>query len=497
MGVMRFLTPQRERIPDEALARSYVAGFDLVPMPAEKAWEDGRILRIERAIDDSGALHIPWCVEGHGVPLLSTASLMERERPYLLPLELARGTVFRLRSKAEIWGAACLDVAAALQSQIRAATDAFSRAAMSQHLPDSAAVSAEWAIRIALDSVRGLGDEYTRQVLAARHAEAEQLPTLLAGNVGPALMPENAQPMFGAAFNSALCPLSWRQVQPAADQWQWSLCDKQMQQCLRQGLRVLGGPLCQLQPDFLPEWVLSSDESFDMLTRNHRQYVAAVVQRYRGQVQLWYCAAGMNCCGELPLDDEERVRLTVGAIETARRVDPRTPVIVGVDQPWGEYMADDPAALSPWQFAEMLVRADLGVAGLALELNLGYWPGGTLPRDILDFSDLIDLWGLFGLPLILVITLPSSDESDAAAHPQAGRPVAGASCERWTPPAQKEWAERVLALALAKQSVSAVVWNQVFDALPHRYAHGGAFDPRWMPKPVLSALIAARRDHLE
>jgi hypothetical protein len=497
MGIMRFLMPQRTRLPDETFEQSYVAGYDLIPLPAHMSWEDEQILRVERNIDDSGALHIPWRVDGHGDLLLSTASLMERERPYLLPLEIARGTVHRLRTKADVWRSAGLQLSAELAGQIRAASAKFTRAAMTQADPAAAAVTAEEAVRLSLDASRTLGDEYAQQVLAVRHKDNARLPTLLGGNLGQTLMPSEAQPMFGAAFNTALAPLAWRQVQPAEDQWQWTLCDKQLQLCAQHGLRVIGGPLCQLDTEFLPDWVRTSDGSFDMLLRSFRQYVAAVVQRYRGQVHLWHCAARMNRSGELPLDDEERVRLTVCAIETTRRVDPRTSVIVGVDQPWGEYMTDEPSALTPWQFAEMLVRADLGVAGLALELNLGYWPGGTLPRDILDFSDLFDFWGLFGLPLILQITVPSSDEPDEQAHPQAGRVAAAPPGDRWTPPVQKEFVARLLSLLLAKQNVSAVIWNQVFDAVPHRYAWGGVFDGRGLPKPVLSALIAARRDHLE
>jgi len=49
---------------------------------------------------------------------------------------------------------------------------------------------------------------------------------------------------------------------------------------------------------------------------------------------------------------------------------------------------------------------------------------------------------------------------------------------------------------LAKQPVQALIWNQVFDSAPHRYAHGGLFDTRDLPKPALSSLLALRREHL-
>ena len=92
MGLLRFLTPQRDRVEDSAVQMAYVAGLDGIPTASHKSWEDDRLLRLERTTSESGNLHIPWQVEGHGRVLLSTSSLMERERPYHLPVELARGT---------------------------------------------------------------------------------------------------------------------------------------------------------------------------------------------------------------------------------------------------------------------------------------------------------------------------------------------------------------------------------------------------------------------
>ena len=66
MGLMRFLTPQRERVSDEAVERAYIAGLDGVPTPCFKSWEDLHVLRLERGIDESGNFFIPWRVDGHG-----------------------------------------------------------------------------------------------------------------------------------------------------------------------------------------------------------------------------------------------------------------------------------------------------------------------------------------------------------------------------------------------------------------------------------------------
>jgi hypothetical protein len=305
-------------------------------------------------------------------------------------------------------------------------------------------------------------------------------------------MPDNAEPMFGAAFNAAVIPLTWKQIQPGPDQWKWTIADKQMQQCLRQRFKIFGGPLLRFDPAFFPEWALDGPGGAERLTTLVRKFIQAVIGRYRGQVQLWHAVAGANLPGELPINEDQRVRLTVMAVETAKRADPRTPAIVSFDQPWAEYLSEQTGELPPLHLADSLVRAEVGLAGIGMELNLGYWPGGSLVRDELEIGQLIDNWSLLGLPLIPLLAIPSSDAERPGGLPPRAKLPGGAS-----PDNQKRLIERILPGLLAKQSVQAIVWNQVFDSLPHKYPHGGLFRENGLPKPSLASLIAIRSQHLE
>jgi hypothetical protein len=497
MGLMRFHTPQRERVTREAVERSYIAGLDCVPTPARKSWDGEGALRLEREIDESGCLHIPWEVDGYGTLLLSTASLMERVRPYQLPVELARGTVNRLRTKASVWKLAGLDVTAELSSELDSTVKTFTRAATSQDQPAESARLAETAIRQALDAMASLAQQYSSQVLESRHRSAGELTTLLAGNLGGSAMPANLEPMFVAAFNAAVIPFNWRDAEPESERFDWGVTDRQLKLCLRHRLKVLGGPLMRLDRSSLPDWVADRCRDFDWLSGRMTRYIAETVKRHKGQVQLWHCSAAANVAAGLPLSDEQRLRLAVQAIETTRRCDPRTPVIVSFDQPWGEYMVETPFALPPMHFAEMLVRAELGLAGIGLELNLGYWPDGSLPRDLLEIGQLIDQWSQLGLPLIPVISIPSGSNADPLASQATARPVRSVAGDCPSMDGQKRLIEQLLPMLTAKQSVQAIIWNQVFDSADHRFAHGGLFDASSRPKPSLSSVIGLRRDHLQ
>ena len=195
------------------------------------------------------------------------------------------------------------------------------------------------------------------------------------------------------------------------------------------------------------------------------------------------------------LPEEDRLRLTVDTIQTVSRIDSRAPVIVSFDQPWAEYLAKENLDLSPLHFADALVRADLGVAGIGLEINFGYWPGGTLPRELLEINRLIDYWSQLGLPLLIIVTIPSSGAPDPHAR-RGTTPLVASFPSGLTQNAQMEFAQRLVPMLISKQCVHAIIWNQMCDSHPHDFPHGGLFDLQKKAKPTLAALADLRRKHL-
>jgi len=176
------------------------------------------------------------------------------------------------------------------------------------------------------------------------------------------------------------------------------------------------------------------------------------------------------------------------ALEIVGEIDPGKPVIVSFDQPWAEYMSRRDVDFPPLHFADALIRSGLPVSGLCLEINLGYHPGGTLNRTLLEFSRLLDLWSIFGLPLWISLSIPSADGEDPLAR-QKDTVMPG----EWTPAAQQAWVARYLPLMLAKPFVQGIHWNQLRDSVPHDFPHGGLFDERRQAKPALRTLALLRQ----
>jgi len=514
MGLMRFLVGDWDRIPEERLARVFIAGSDELPYPG-RAFRSGDQLIVERRETASGSLWAPWPL---GLPsdrvesldkqtllgewLIGTASLMERDRPYLLEVELARGVVYRLRNQLATWQQLGLESNETLNEQVLQATKQFSRAATQQQSTSAAVAAAEQAILAAAQASIDLAAIYAKQAMDVRRETTERLPTLLGvslrGDPPPSEPKEVAMdhPLAGAVSTVAL-PCAWNSIEASEGKRRWKDVDAQFAWAQQAEVRICAGPLMEFQDRSIPDWAYLWEGDFESLATLLLSHVESVVSRYRGRVQLWNVAGRINRSKALGLTDEQRLQLVARAMRIVRETDPKTPAVVSFDQPWGDYLTNEPSDLAPIDFADALERAELGIAGFGLEINLGYAPDGTTIRSPLDFSRLLDYWSLrLELPLLLQLTLPSSTADDSLATHKSQVVAGGASGGQIDAAFQARWVEQYLPMLLAKNCVQVVIWNDYRDDQPHLYPHGGLIDAQGKPKPTLDVLRQLREAHL-
>lgn len=492
MGRLRFSAPGQEDLLVEAAERTYVAGMEGIPWETVGTIAGGHLI-VDRDTSESGTVTIPWPVAGHGELMLSTSNLMERAEPYLLPLELARGTINRLRNQASAWQQSGLTLAGDLDRRIHEATMALARAATLQHEPAEAVAQSQHALKLAVEGLELLGALYSKQALASRR-QAGPLPTLLACRLEEPPEGKAAKKIL-SAFNAVVVPFTWRGIEMNSGQPNWERSDALVAWASAHNLKICGGPLFQLDLRSLPDWIYLWEEDWEELEAYILGHVAAVVQRYQGRVHLWNVAGRVNVDPALKIDEEQLLRLTVDAIEAVRTHDPRTPSIVSFDQPWSEHLAEKDRDLPPMHFADTLARAELGVAGFGLELNWGYWPQGTPARDVVELSRLIDRWTALGHPLLVSLLAPSSAAEDPLASHPAGV-IADAAAEIPSTKWQRSVVDRLLPVLMAKNAVQAIVWNQWTDTHPHEFAHGGLIDSQGKLKSALKGLTELRRQYL-
>jgi hypothetical protein len=495
MGTLVFELPGDLPADDVTLLEhAYVAGGqDGMPYLTRAVVEPGK-LSLSRDVDESGFLVAPWTIPNAGRFLVASATLIERDRPYQLPLELARGKVNQLRSQASDWQMGGLQLPMNLTRQIRNATLAFSKAVT--HTPvEQARDQAQQALYQGYQAAEGLVQVYTNQLFQMRHLRQSRFDTALSCRLGPTPPSSPVADELKQTCNAVCIPFSWSEVEPGEATYRWEPYDDLLTWAENQGYLVTGGPLIDFSTQGLPDWLWLWQRDLSGIAGFLCDYVETVVKRYRGRIRSWQLTAGSNCSEVLSLGEDELLWLTVRLVEAARQVDPSLDLSVGVAQPWGEYLALQERNHSPFVFADTLIRSGVHLTALDLEVLMGIWPRGSYCRDRLELSRMLDLYSLLGVPLQVSLGYPSDGAADDHADPDlfAG---AGTWHEGYTPDSQADWASDYAALVLCKPFVRTLRWAHLSDADAHQFPNAGLVNAEGKTKPVMERLRELRQKHL-
>jgi hypothetical protein len=494
MGVMTFLLPSG--LSAEALREleraSVAGGPDTMPWPSDARVQGNRLL-VNRTVEESGTLVVPWDVKGAGRLMTASATLMERAAPYSLPVELARGKVNQLRCQAADWRAGGLTLPEDLAGEVQQVSFAFGRAVTQGH-SDAADDEARATIDHAFLAADGLVGVYLDQVCQIRHTRQPKLDTTLGVSLSD--VPQGARgEELTRSCNGVCVLLPWNESEPRPGEFDWENHDALLSWAEAHRLEVSAGPLVDFSAARLPEWLWSHERDLSALGRFMCRYVETAVRRYRGRVRRWQLTAASNSANVLSLGEDELLLLTVRMAEAVRQVDPSLEVSVGLAQPWGEYMAVEERNHSPFIFADTLIRSGLTLSALDIELVMGVSPRGSYCRDLLDTSRLLDMYALLGLPLRMTLGYPSSASADALADPDC-RVAAGYWRGGVSPEVQADWARAFARLVVCKPYVQAVHWVHLSDSSPHTFPHAGLLDANGKFKPALAQLRELREQHL-
>lgn len=494
MGVLKFRFDPADlasRIPE--VRSAYFTGLDRTPARTSIEVRPGMLV-CSREGPESGRLHTSWPVEGCGAPVLSTATLAERAEPFELAVELARGRLNDVRNQAADWTG--LDLPPDFGPLMADALRTFARAATQRGDPATAAELAQESLGASLRAADLLVDAYANHVLVRRQEFTPKLPTALSCPLegDPRRSPGLAavQP----AINTARLTCPWSRLAPTEGRFRWDDFDAQIAWCRAHRIPPAVGPLVELRPGALPDWLWLWGGDFDQVLALVEDLIRQTVGRYKGKVATWHLVHRAGSGEVLGLSEEEQVRLTARALQIARRIDPEAQLVIDFDQPWSDWMATSRFDLGPLQLADSLARAELGLTGIGLELAPGYSSPGSSYRDLLDVSRLLDLFALISLPLHVGLVLPSGSTPDPAADPAVSVIV-----PQWPQPPsealQRDLAARWIALITAKPYVRAVHWLQTADAHPHLYPHGGLLRKDHSPKPLVDWLRNFRATYLD
>lgn len=466
----------------------YLVGADGRVFPT-RIEVDENIVSCRRSSSESAKFHVAWHVKGFGNLVIPTASLPERDQPYLLPVELARGKLVQVRNQAATWELAGLKTSEEFHQQNKAAHKSFFSAASSQDRPEEACKLANEAIHRACLAAEALTRSYAAQSLAGRLLRFGTLPFSIGCDLQESLPSDQNSELFGNLFNTASVSVGWKNIESVEGEYNWDLTDKQLDWCEDQKLMVRGGPLLDLGPNSLPSWLNRWENDLLNLQSFICDFVETAVSRYVGRIRVWEICTRMNTGGALNLSEENRLTLTARVLDVARQVDEEAQLIVRIDQPWGEYQSRGEHRLAPLQSVDALIRSGVGLSAVDLELAMGYSSHGSARRDLLECSRLIDQWTMLDVPIYVRLVCPSSTNPDLHASPDIDvEPRAWAGpCDEDN---QANWIDRMLEVLVAKPRIAGVFLPHFSDGVPHMFPNAGMLRHDDSPKPVTDRIKA-------
>ncbi len=491
MGVMRFtVAPAGQLDATSEIPQAYLCGFDGRVFPSRVEFDNSTVT-LRRMQSESGKFHIPYPVAGFGRLIVSTATLRENETPYCLALELARGKICQVRNQLAVWESLGMQISEDFAVAHRLSHRLFAQATGAKSDLAECSRLADEAIAKSHEAAAKLTKSYVRQRLAVRFKRTPQLPVSFGCQLNQEDLKLDNSLNLTDLFNAVAVPVEWSRIEPEEGTYHWENCDAVVNWAHDRKLMMRAGPLLDFSEHGLPSWLQQWGHDFYNLQSFISDFVETAVSRYTGKVRVWELATRANVGGAFKLNEEERLSLLARTLEVARQVDGEAQFFLRIEQPWGEYQSYGEHRLSPIQFVDALLRFGTGLAGVNLEIPIGFGGRGNGPRDLLDFSRLIDQWTVLEVPLHVTLCAPSGVGPDSLASDECEvQQLDGAV--KWDGSAQARWITEYVSLLMAKQSVVGINWSHLSDASPHIFPNGGLLDARNRTKPGLEALSRCR-----
>jgi hypothetical protein len=492
MGQIRFHTSYVTDAEQQRLRRCYMVGMEGIAWERELRISE-KMLVIERSTHESGKLFVPW-LRADGVEvILSTSNLREQEAEYHLEVELARGTLNRLRNYLANRDQ-YFDLSTAYQSLLDQSQQSFMNAVLStDEDPENSQRDAANSIETALELIELVLLEDAGHAVEVRYQAGGTKP--LIGIEMPGVPDsEQSQQQIDETFDTVTIPFNWRALSPDTDKFNFDEIDGPLHWALQHDKKVIAGPLVRLTDESIPEWMYLWESDFTAFQNYLVNYVGEVIQRYKGRVHVWHCAAGLNSMTGLRFSEEQVVRIAVDIVETIRRIDSKTPIVMSFDVPWGGYAADRRTDLSPLQFAEALVRGDIGLNGIGLELNFGDGPNDCGLHDCLAINALMNRWSQLQLPLVLSISTENkSILCDAADYELSDSDDFNDTDDMSDVGLGSNEVANLLMVLASQSATQAILWNQLNDT-PERRA--GLYTCNGQTKPLINDIRRLCKEQL-
>ncbi len=466
------------------LCGAYLFGADGIAFrtSAELTFKKG-IIECKKRSPEAAGLALLWPIDGFGRIYLSTTRLPERQRPYILNVELARAKLMQITIKREDWSV--FEERDEVTDIAHKAMDLFVEALQNIGDGPKASVLADESLKKAAVFSEQLTAKHAELLFNARrknrglgrHCLGCCIETSQIGKV------EYAKKLL-AIFGFVTIPINWAQIEPTEGEYDFSMVDRCFDMLSRKKLAISAGPLLRFSKEWLPTWLLKEQTGFEKIRETAYEFVSNVVTRYAKYVHSWRVVSGLNALNHFGFSFEQILEMTRAASLAARAADPRSLKIIEIVQPWGEYYAVTPETVPPLVYADIVTQSGISFDAFGLEMRFGKNQAGMHIRDMMDISAMLDRYAAASKPMhITTVAVPDRPGEG----PHDGK-VAGIWHKPWDQPVQAQWVEQFCKIALSKPFVNTVTYSEFADNGASEKVGYGLLDEQLKPKESYHAL---------
>ncbi|MEE2827448.1 MAG: hypothetical protein VYE64_12550, partial [Planctomycetota bacterium] len=364
-----------------------------------------------------------------------------------------------------------------LVEQVERATEDLGASVVSSE-PEVKDRLARQALERAMDCIFQLSNDFGDQVAAYRVTHSEISPFVLAANLGSRI---SVDKKFAQTFDL------------------WEVAGKNSKSSVAADFSVgtdnlIYGPLLDASAG-ASAWVGDPEDEFE--NRKHRflQNCREQLACLPANTRLLHAIGGLNGIGHRHLSFPQQQQLTSELFRVIEDMSVEVPIMVSFDFPWAERLAWSVGGMHPLQVADSLLRQALPVSFIGLDINLDYWPAGSVVRDPLQWIELIDIWSQLGLPLVLSLRIPQ--QFGASSEDETEKKTVNVIRQGMDDRQRLELVRVVLKVLAARPNVHGCIFPQWSDHDDPRFPSGGLMSVNGQPKELLLELERFQSDVLK
>jgi len=466
------------------LCGAYLFGTDGIAVRKAKISVKNNVITCQKSNFETAGLALLWPIDSIGKILLPTTCLPERDKPYILNVEIARAKLMQIINKCEDWSYfSQSDLSKDAKKLFIQAIQNISDAPLASKLADeslkkSMALSESLAVKQSINL-------FNKRVKNRRFGRG-----CLGCNLDPALIEDEKYiNKIASVFGKVNIPVDWSKIERRPGEYDFSEFDACIKALAGRKVAICAGPILKFSKDALPDWLTEKRQKFEVVRDASYKFITNLVNRYALNVKSWRVICGLNAYNYLGFSFEHILEMTRTANMAVKAASGKAKRIVEVANPWGEYYSSVPNTIPPLVYVDMMVQSGINFDAFGIQMKFGKDLAGMHVRDLMQISASLDHFSMLGKPLkITEVEVPSKPGTDS----ENGN-LAGLWHGRWGQRLQSQWIEHFYKIAFSKFFVESVTYSHLVDSDSSVISNSGLMTKDAEPKESYQTIQKLRK----